>query len=65
MLALILMKKPDDPSSISSSELDALIKRLESGQSNPKDHQLLIRILKLFLSFSSLLQSKTASLSHL
>src|SRR5215510_10938946 len=59
------MKKDPDQNSTDSTEIEALITRIERGQLRDEDAQLLTRLLRLLLRLITLLQQKNASLSRL
>ena len=59
------MKKDPDHNSTDSTEIEALITRIERGQLRDGDAQLLARLLRLLLRLITLLQHKNASLSRL
>lgn len=59
------MAKHDDIPKTDSSEIEALIERLERFNIEPLDAQLVERLLRLVLSMASLLQHKNASIRRL
>jgi len=59
------MTKQDDIPKTDPSEIEALIKRLNQSNIEPRDAQLVERLLRLVLSMASLLQHKNASIKRL
>ena len=59
------MAKRDDIPKTDPSEIEALIKRLRQSTIEPRDAQLVERLLRLVLSMASLLQHKNASIKRL
>jgi hypothetical protein len=59
------MAKHDDIPKTDPSEIEALIKRLKQSNLEPRDAQLVERLLRLVLSLASILQHKNASIRQL
>jgi len=59
------MAKQDDIPKTDPSEIEALIQRLKQSNLEPRDAQLVERLLRLVLSMASLLQHKNASIKRL
>src|SRR5262245_18005451 len=59
------MAKQDDIPKTDPTEIDALIQRLKQSNLEPRDAQLVERLLRLALSMASLLQHKNASIKRL
>jgi len=59
------MAKQDDIPKTDQSEIEALIQRLKQSNLEPRDAQLVERLLRLVLSMASLLQPKNASIKRL
>jgi transposase len=59
------MAKCDDIPKTDPSEIEALIQRLKQSNIEPRDAQLVERLLRLVLSMASLLQHKNASIKRL
>ena len=59
------MSKQDDIPKTDPSEIEALIQRLKQSNIEPRDAQLVERLLRLVLSMASLLQRKNASIKRL
>jgi hypothetical protein len=59
------MAKRDDIPKTDPSEIEALIKRLNQSNIEPRDAQLVERLLRLALPMASLLQHKNASIKRL
>src|SRR5262245_55064808 len=59
------MARRDDIPKTDSSEIEALIQRLKQSNLEPRDAQLVERLLRLVLSMASLLQHKNASIKRL
>ena len=59
------MAKHDDTPKTNPSEIEALIERLKRSNIEPRDAQLVERLLRLVLSMASLLQHKNASIKRL
>jgi len=59
------MAKRDDVPKTDPSEIEALIQRLKQSNLEPRDTQLVERLLRLVLSMASLLQHKNASIKRL
>jgi hypothetical protein len=59
------MAKRDDIPKTDPSEIEALIQRLKQSNIEPRDAQLVERLLRLALSMASLLQHKNASIKRL
>ncbi|MGE0887111.1 MAG: hypothetical protein AB7P14_26615 [Blastocatellales bacterium] len=59
------MAKHDDIPKTNPSEIEALIGRLKQANIEPRDAQLVERLLRLVLSMASLLQHKNASIKRL
>ena len=60
-----MMAKLDDTPKTDPSEIEALIQRLNQSNLEPRDAQLVERLLRLVLSMASLLQHKNASIKRL
>jgi hypothetical protein len=59
------MAKRDDIPKTDPSEIEALIQRLKQSNIEPRDAQLVERLLRLVLSMASLLQHKNSSIKRL
>jgi DNA-directed RNA polymerase sigma subunit (sigma70/sigma32) len=59
-----MMAKLDDTPKTDPSEIEALIQRLNQSNLEPRDAQLVERLLRLVLSMASLLQHKNASIKR-
>src|SRR5262249_33586944 len=59
------MAKGDDIPKTDPSQIEALIQRLKQSNIEPRDAQLVERLLRLLLSMASLLQHKNASIKQL
>jgi hypothetical protein len=59
------MAKRDDIPKTDPSEIEALIQRIKQSNIEPRDAQLVERLLRLVLSMASLLQHKNASIKRL
>lgn len=59
------MAKRDDIPKTDPSDIEALIQRLKQSNIEPRDAQLVERLLRLVLSMASLLQHKNASIKRL
>jgi DNA-directed RNA polymerase sigma subunit (sigma70/sigma32) len=59
------MANRDDIPKTDPSEIEALIQRLKQSNIEPRDAQLVERLLRLVLSMASLLQHKNASIKRL
>ena len=59
------MAKRDDIPKTDPSRIEALIQRLKQSNLEPRDAQLVERLLRLVLSMASLLQHKNASIKRL
>src|SRR5262249_29315591 len=58
------MAKQDDIPKTDPSEIEALIQRLKQSNLEPRDAQLVERLLRIVLSMASLLQNKNASINQ-
>src|SRR5438034_11310295 len=59
------MAKQDDTPKTDPSEIEALIERVKRSGIEPRDAQLIERLLRLMLSMASILQQKNASIKRL
>ena len=60
-----MIAKQDDIPKTDPSEIEALIQRLKQSNLEPRDAQLVERLLRLVLLMTSLLQQKNASIKRL